>query len=155
MCLACGLKNPFGLKAFFYELVNNDIVAIFKPLEEHQSYPGRLHGGIAATILDETIGRAILIGQKKEIWGVTMAFQIHYLKPIPLDQELKVMGRITYEDERIFEGKGELILKNREIAATATGKYMKLPLEKIANFDLEENEWRVVESKNDPESIVI
>jgi len=36
-CLVCGLKNEFGLKASFYELENNELVAIFKPLEEHQS----------------------------------------------------------------------------------------------------------------------
>jgi acyl-coenzyme A thioesterase PaaI-like protein len=153
MCLVCGMKNPFGMKAFFYELANNELIAIFKPIEEHQSYPGRLHGGIAATILDETIGRAILIDREKEIWGVTMEFHIQYLKPIPLNEELKVLGRITKEEERIFEGEGELILSNGEIAATAAGKYMKLPLEKIADFDFEENEWKIIQSENDPDYI--
>ncbi|MGF7185260.1 hypothetical protein GGQ84_001346 [Desulfitispora alkaliphila] len=49
-CIVCGYDNNFGLKASFYELDNNEIVAIFKPLEEHQSYPGRLHGGISGTM---------------------------------------------------------------------------------------------------------
>ena len=61
MCFVCGMKNSFGLQTFFYELENNELLAIFKPGEEHQSYPGRLHGGIAAAILYETIGRAIMI----------------------------------------------------------------------------------------------
>jgi acyl-coenzyme A thioesterase PaaI-like protein len=155
MCIVCGMKNPFGMKAFFYELENNELIAIFKPLEEHQSYPGILHGGIAASILDETIGRAILMGQEKEIWGVTMEFHVQYLKPTPLNEELKVVGRITKEEERIFEGTGELILNNGEIAVTGTGKYMKLPLEKIADFDFEENEWKVIKSENDPDAIEI
>jgi acyl-coenzyme A thioesterase PaaI-like protein len=153
MCIVCGMKNPFGMKAFFYELENNELIAIFKPLEEHQSYPGILHGGIAASILDETIGRAILMGQEKEIWGVTMEFHVQYLKPTPLNEELKVVGRITKEEERIFEGTGELILNNGEIAVTGAGKYMKLPLEKIADFDFEENEWKVIQSENDPDTI--
>ena len=61
MCLVCGLKNPFGLQTAFYELESDELLAIFKPMEEHQSYPGRLHGGIATAILDETIGRAIMM----------------------------------------------------------------------------------------------
>ena len=54
MCFLCGLKNPYGLKAAFYELENNELVCIFKPSIEHQSYPGRLHGGIAATVPGNT-----------------------------------------------------------------------------------------------------
>ena len=62
------MKNQFGLKAFFYEMENNELMAIFNTIEEHQSYPGRLHGGIAATIMDETIGRAILMGREDPIF---------------------------------------------------------------------------------------
>ncbi|GAJ01339.1 unnamed protein product [marine sediment metagenome] len=73
MCLVCGLKNPFGLRSSFYELDNDELLAVFKPMEEHQSYPGRLHGGIATAVLDETIGRAIMI-KHRDIWGVTIEF---------------------------------------------------------------------------------
>ena len=51
MCFVCGLDNKFGLKSRFYELEDNQLMAIFTAAEEHQGYPGRLHGGIAATIL--------------------------------------------------------------------------------------------------------
>jgi len=144
------MKNPFGLKAFFYETDKKELIAVFKTCEEHQSYPGRLHGGIAAAILDETIGRAILMYHEKEIWGVTVELKIRFKKPMPLDQELKVVGRITNESNRLFEGTGELILENGEIAATCQGKYVKLPLDDIADFDRDENEWRVVPSEIDP-----
>ena len=150
LCLVCGMKNPFGLKAFFYETDKKELIAVFKTCEEHQSYPGRLHGGIAAAILDETIGRAILMYHEKEIWGVTVELKIRFKKPMPLDQELKVVGRITNESNRLFEGTGELILENGEIAATCQGKYVKLPLDDIADFDRDENEWRVVPSEIDP-----
>ena len=67
MCLVCGLKNRSGLGAYFYELDNGELLAIFRPAEEHQSYPGRLHGGIATAILDETIGRAIMINSTGQV----------------------------------------------------------------------------------------
>lgn len=150
LCFVCGLKNKFGIHAHFYITEQKELVAIFTPKEEHQSYPGRLHGGIASAILDETIGRAILNHYEIEIWGVTIELNVKFKKPIPLNQELKVIGRITSENSRMFEGSGEIILPNGEIAATAEGKYFKVPLEKITDFDKEENEWKIVPLENDP-----
>lgn len=153
-CLVCGLKNDLGLKAFFYETGDNEVIAIFKPLEEHQSYPGRLHGGIAGAILDETIGRAIMC-QDETIWGVTVELNVKYKKPIPLDEELRVVGRVTKDAKRLFEGSGEILLSNGDTAATAWGKYMKMPIEKIADFNTEEQEWGVVLSNDEPSEIEI
>jgi acyl-coenzyme A thioesterase PaaI-like protein len=152
MCLVCGLKNPFGLHTSFFELDNNELLAVFKPRGEHQSYPGRLHGGIISTILDETIGRAIMIQSEDEIWGVTVDLQIRFKKPVPLDEELWVIGRITKDSSRFFEGTGELLLQDGTVAATGHGKYLKVPLEKIADFDVDHQEWQVVQSNDDPKS---
>ena len=65
MCFVCGLKNSSGLHASFYEIEGDQLVALFTPCNEHQGYPDRMHGGLAATILDETIGRAMNINQKR------------------------------------------------------------------------------------------
>jgi len=152
MCLVCGLKNPFGLHTSFFELDNNELLAVFKPRGEHQSYPGRLHGGIISTILDETIGRAIMIQSEGDIWGVTVDLQIRFKKPVPLDEELRVIGRITKDSSKFFEGTGELLLQDGTVAATGHGKYLKVPLEKIADFDVDHQEWQVVQSNDDPKS---
>jgi acyl-coenzyme A thioesterase PaaI-like protein len=153
MCLVCGLKNPFGLHTSFLELDNKELLAIFKPRGEHQSYPGRLHGGIISTILDETIGRAIMIKSEGGIWGVTVDLQIRFKKPVPLHEELRVLGRITKNSSRFFEGTGELLLQDGTVAAEGYGKYLKIPLEKIADFDVDHQEWRVVTSPEDPEKV--
>lgn len=150
MCFVCGLKNRYGLKAQFYETENDEIVAIFKGEEEHQGYPGRLHGGVAAAILDETIGRAINIKSENELWGVTLELKVKYKKPIPLGEELKVFGRLNHVDKRLFKGTGEIINPDGVIAATAEGLYMKFPIDKIADFDKEENDWKVIKSESDP-----
>ena len=71
---------------------------------------------------------------------------------MPLDQELRVVGRITKDSNRFFEGTGELLLEDVTIAAQGHGKYLKVPLEKIADFDADAQEWRVVQSNEDPES---
>src|SRR5512139_1125780 len=95
MCLVCGLKNPFGLKSSYFELDNGDLVCVFRPEEHHQSYPGRVHGGITAAVLDETIGRAIMIKYGEGVWGVTVDFSVRYRKPVPIGAELRAVGRIT------------------------------------------------------------
>lgn len=153
MCLVCGLKNPFGLHTAFYELDNKELLAVFTPREEHQSYPGRLHGGIISTILDEAVGRAIMMHTEKEVWGVTVDLQVRFKKPVPLDQELRVVGRITKDSSRFFEGAGELLLEDGSVAAECHGKYLKAPLEKIADFDVEAQEWGVVDSPADPKEV--
>jgi uncharacterized protein (TIGR00369 family) len=152
MCLVCGMKNPLGLKTSFYELENGELAALFRTLEEHQSYPGRLHGGIAGSILDETIGRAIMVEQN-DIWGVTIELTVSYKKPIPLNQTLKAVGRITRNSSRIFEGTGEIYLPNGEVAATGFGRYLKMPIEKIADFNTDHEEWMVIASPDDPQTI--
>ena len=76
MCFVCGVKNSLGLNASFFEVDSGELVAIFNPSPEHQGYPGRLHGGIAAAILDETIGRTITMGKESEVWGVTLELNI-------------------------------------------------------------------------------
>jgi len=154
MCLVCGLKNQFGLRSFFYELDNDELLAVFKPMEEHQSYPGRMHGGIATAILDETIGRAIMM-KEHDIWGVTTHFESRYRQPIPLDGEIRVIGRIEKLTRRTFEGSGEILLPDGSVAAQGWGKYIKLPLEKIADFDVSEQEWRITRSPDDPQVVEI
>ncbi len=152
-CFLCGLKNPYGLHAMFYELENNTLLCLVTPGDEHQSYPGRLHGGIASALLDETIGRAILIHHQEEVWGVTIKFTTKFRKPIPLNQQLRIIGRLTKETNRIFEGSGEILLPNGEIAATGYGTYLRMPLSKITDFDPEQEEWRVTHFPTDPDVI--
>ena len=155
MCFICGKKNNFGLKASFYETDRNELIAVFKPQQEHQGYPGRLHGGIAAAVLDETIGRNINMGKDEDVWGVTLEFSIKYKKPIPLDEDVRAVTWLTEENKRVFKGEGKIVLSSGEVAATAKGKYLKLPISRIADFDIEENEWKVVESPDDPDYMEI
>jgi len=133
-CLICGINNPFGLKAPFYEMENGEVITIFKFKNEHQSYPGRAHGGMISAMLDELIGRAIWI-TNPTIWGVTMTLNIKYRKPVPLEAELKGIGKITSETSRTFTGEGKIYDLNGNVLAEGTATYMKLPLNKIAEGD--------------------
>jgi len=140
MCLVCGAANPVSLKAQFLELEGGDLLGVFRPLEVHQSYPGRLHGGISSAILDETIGRAIIVANPG-IWGVTVEFNVRYRQPVPLDGEIRAVGRITRDTTRLFEGTGEILLADGSVAVEGRGKYVKLGIEDIAEARMDEREW--------------
>lgn len=155
MCFVCGLENDFGLKSRFYELENNEIMAVFMPSDEHQSYPGRLHGGIAAAILDETIGRAALKHKSSDFWGVTVDFSMRFRKPVPLDGEIRVIARVTKENKRTFEGTGEIILSDNAVAVEGNGRYLKMDLSRITEFDFEAEEWQVIDESEDPAEVTL
>jgi acyl-coenzyme A thioesterase PaaI-like protein len=155
MCLVCGRDNPFGLHARFYELAADDgdagrtpaapaggreLLGVFSPRDEHQSYPGRLHGGVSSAMLDETIGRAILLLQP-DAWGVTVEFSARFRRPLPLDEDIRCVARITRDTSRLFEGSGEILLRDGTVAVAATGKYLKQTLADITDGDFAEREW--------------
>lgn len=155
MCFVCGDKNEFGLQAKFYETDSKELVALIQPSEQHQGYPGRMHGGIAATILDETIARSINSGRSEQIWGVTLELKTKFRKPVPLGQKLKIVGRVTNEGTRSFEGTAEIILPNGEIAVSAEGKYLKADIGRIANDPALNDDWFFADSPDDPSEIEI
>lgn len=156
MCFVCGMMNDFGLHAHFYETENNELVALIKPSDQHQGYPGRMHGGIAAAILDETIARSVCNGKNEQLWGVTLELKTRFRKPIPLEQELKIVGRVIREGNRTFEGTGEIFLPNGEIAVSAEGKYMKADINKIdTESRLSDDEWFLFDNPDDPTEIEI
>lgn len=144
MCFVCGTENAAGLKARYYELDSGELLGIFEADERHQGYPGRLHGGIATALLDETIGRAVNL-LDPGAWGVTVELgPVRFRKPVPLGEPVRVIARTTSDSSRLFEGTGELVLSDGSVAVEATGKYLKLPIDRISEGDFTA-EWFVDE----------
>lgn len=156
MCLVCGVDNPYGLRARFYVLGGEnaakdgaqgredpgagELLGVFTARNEHQSYPGRLHGGVSSAILDETIGRAILIGQP-DVWGVTAEITVRFRAPVPLEGEIRAVARVTRDTRRLFEGTGEILLQDGTVAVEARGKYVKMTLADISPKMARDAEW--------------
>lgn len=150
-CFVCGVKNDAGIHVRFYETVNaegvGEIVARFTGQPHHQGYPNRMHGGVITGILDETIGRAVNIGEGEDpsTWGVTAELTVRFRKPVPLGVELEARGRITRDIHHLFEGDGEIYLPDGTVAAKAHGKYIRLKLDTIADAEPADLGWRVYE----------
>ena len=151
-CFICGIDNKSGLGVRFFELENGDVVGEFTARVYHQSYPGRVHGGVLSALLDEAMGRAISITEP-ETFAVTVDMSISFKKPVPYDTKLLVVGRVTENSKRVYEGYGEIILPDGQVAAIGSGKYFKMPINKIAKQSDIDGMLFFLDEENDPKEI--
>ena len=61
-CFVCGRQNPRGLYMKFFDDGENEVCSEYIVSEEYQGYPGVVHGGVIAAMLDEVVGRVAMIG---------------------------------------------------------------------------------------------
>ncbi len=143
MCFVCGVANCAGLKVRFYERADNSVLARFTPTDQHVDHAGHLNIAAIAAVMDEAMGRAIMIPYGEAIWGVTAELRFRFLRPAPVGEELIAVGRIVSEKTRLFEGSGELWLPDGAVAVEGYGRYVKLDMVTLGGFDPVREEWRV------------
>ena len=131
-CIICGMDNPLGLKATFYNLEDDSVGSIFSFRNEHQSYPDRTHGGMVGALLDELMGRALWV-KEPDVFGVTTSLNVTYRKPVPLDTPVKARGYITFNSARGFTAKGEVYSMDGTLLVEGSAKYFKIPFERAFN----------------------
>jgi uncharacterized protein (TIGR00369 family) len=141
MCFVCGIENPIGLKLSFYTDDDVRCIARFRPRPEHQGYPGHLHGGIISSLLDETMGRVLM---SQEVWAMTGRLEIKFTKPVPLDQELTVVGELTRSRSRTYEARGRIELPDGTVLVEGSGVYVRIPDEFVEQTKSELDFWQVV-----------
>ncbi len=123
-CFVCGQRNPLGLHLVF-RLDNNTVVADFQPREEHQGFPGVIHGGIVAALLDEALGRTSVLGNNRE-WTMTGRLEVRYRRYVPYGPLLRVRASLDTERRRMQQASGVLTLADDErvVLAEATGIFL-------------------------------
>ena len=88
-CFACGKDNPIGLKMEF-TMDAEECVAYFTPRQEHQSYDGRMHGGLISVLLDEIMGHYLFVTEGKpaytakiDMYRIFVHFSGSHLQTLP------------------------------------------------------------------------
>jgi acyl-coenzyme A thioesterase PaaI-like protein len=141
MCFVCGIDNPIGLKLKFYTDAEGRCIAHFRPGPEHQGYPGHLHGGIISTLLDEVMGRVLT---HQEIWAMTGRLEVKFGKPVPLDQELTIVGELTRSRSRAYEARGEIRLADGTVLVEGNGVYIRIPDKVVEETKSALDFWQVI-----------
>lgn len=135
-CIICGMDNTLGVKGQFYNMEDGSVGALFTFRSEHQSYPGRVHGGMLATMIDELAER-VLWTDRPDCIAVTMDINVRYKKPVPYDVPLKGRGVYTKKLSRAYSAKCYIADDNNEILAEGEARYLIMPTEKITDADME------------------
>ena len=132
MCIMCGLDNPAGVRAPFYSMEDGSVVTLFRYREEHQSYPGRVHGGLITAMLDELGLRALWAKEGGEkTYGVTVSLETKYRKPVPYGSNLVGRGVVAKESGNFLTAECTLSDEAGVVLASAVVKYRKLSVERI------------------------
>jgi len=113
-CFACGKDNLDGMRLrFAYDRKRARFVCRFRLGKRYTGPPGHAHGGIIATVLDEAMGK---VNKLRHVVALTSTIRVDYLKPVPLNQplrvesrELRVRGRYHTNAAEILDGKGQLL----------------------------------------------
>jgi acyl-coenzyme A thioesterase PaaI-like protein len=148
-CFVCGVQNPCGLHIRFVNDGPGRVMARVTLDDTYQSYPGVAHGGILSTILDETMGRAILSNGEANDDIMTARFmftaklEIRYRKPVPLHQEIVVRGWVEKDRERMVMVNGEVVLPDGVVAVEGSATLVDIPKEQIDQMSLEDVGWQV------------
>lgn len=141
-CFACGLGNEHGLGLQFYEINGDELVAEYVVPDHFEGFPGIVHGGIIASMLDEMLSRAAMIGETDR-FRMTAKLEIRYRSPVPTGQLLKLRAVIEKRRGRISFTKAELRLADGTVAAEANGMMVDVDDVLVEGANLEGLGWKV------------
>jgi uncharacterized protein (TIGR00369 family) len=141
-CFVCGRENPFGLKLEFYETEPGEVVVEYTVPEEFQGYPGVVHGGIVAALLDEVTGRAHMGGDPPRFM-FTARLNVRYHKNVPIGQPLRIVGHANKSRGRTALATGQIYGSGGELLAEAEAVLVNIPDGMVEKVDLEALGWKV------------
>lgn len=133
MCIICGMDNEYGVRAPFYNMEDGSVMTLFQYRSQHQSYPGRVHGGLITAMLDEMGLRSLWAKElTEETFGVTLSLETKYRKPVPYDTDLIGRGILIKENSKFLVTDASIMDVYGNTLASGTIRYIKLLTEQIA-----------------------
>jgi len=142
-CFVCGLENPVGLHLHIYEVEPGVVETMYTAPDHFQGYPGVLHGGIVAAILDEISGRAQMGSTESPRFMFTGKLEVKYRKNVPVGQPLKIVGQAGKVRPRFVEAWAGIYDENGELLAEANAIHINVPEEQFDMSRLDELGWKV------------
>jgi acyl-coenzyme A thioesterase PaaI-like protein len=141
-CFVCGVENAFGLHLSFYESGPGEVTAEYTVPEHFQGYPGVVHGGIVAAMLDEITGR-VHMGVEPPRFMYTARLEVRYRKNVPVGQPLRLVGRAGKSRGRTAGATGAIYDHEGSLLAEADAILVDVPKDVLENVDLESLGWKV------------
>ncbi len=145
-CFLCGRDNPASLHAHWYnDREAGKVRATVSVPEEYNGYPGIVHGGVVAALLDETAGRALMLdGNFDRLW-VTANLSVTYRKPTPTATLLSLTGWVERDAGKRTLAAAELRLGDGTLTASCQALIARPPEGMLTGWEAEREHWRVEE----------
>lgn len=121
MCFACGEANPIGLHLHFF-WIPDGVLAFFTPKPEHQSYDGRMHGGLITVLLDEIMGNYLF--RKEGVPAYTARIDLRFRTPVQIGTTIRCEGHEVKRKGRLVIMEGVITNPDGTVAAEATSTLM-------------------------------
>ena len=122
MCFACGKGNPIGLKLDF-RFDGEEYVTEFEVRPEYQGWAGIVHGGLLATVLDETMARLLW---EKDLNAITGRLNVRYHDRLAVGESVTVRARITKQRSPLVETSAKAAKADGTVVAEATAVSMEV-----------------------------
>jgi uncharacterized protein (TIGR00369 family) len=110
-CFGCGEANPTGLQLEFLLAADGTVVCPATIPDSFEGHPGYLHGGIIATLLDETMSKSV---RAQGLTAMTRHMEVDYRLPVPSGTPIRMEGRIVRSEGRkhwveahVLDGEGK------------------------------------------------
>jgi uncharacterized protein (TIGR00369 family) len=143
-CFVCGVENHHGLRIKFYEEAAGKVLARATVPEHFQGYPGIVHGGIIAAMLDEVSGRTIMGDNDAPRWMVTASLSMRYRRPVPVEKPLKLVGVLKEDSGNTARVHGEIFDENDTLLAECDAVMAAVPnTVKESMENLSSEDWKV------------
>jgi acyl-coenzyme A thioesterase PaaI-like protein len=120
-CFACGRENPIGLHLDDFALDDGRVSARFTPRADYRGAGNTLHGGVAATALDEILVWAGILVEG--VLSVTGNVGVRFRRPVSVDDAIVVSGGVDERRGRRLQLSGELLVDD-EPRVEASGLYL-------------------------------
>lgn len=141
-CFVCGLYNPCGLHLRFYSSAPGEVEVIHTIPEQFQGYPGVVHGGIVAAMLDEAAGRAHMEGVTPRFM-FTAKLEIRYRQNVPVGKPLRLVGKAGKSRGRSATATAFIFDAQDQLLAEADALLVDVPQAMLPDADMAALGWRV------------
>jgi acyl-coenzyme A thioesterase PaaI-like protein len=147
LCFICGMENPVGLHLHIYETAPGEVESTYTASDHFQGYPGILHGGIVAAMIDEISGRAQMGSEPlNPRFMFTARMEVKYRKNVPIGKPLKIIGKAGKSRAKSAEAwAGIYDAETNELLAEGKTLLIDVPADQFDTSRLNELGWKVYE----------
>jgi uncharacterized protein (TIGR00369 family) len=142
-CFVCGLENQYGLHLRFYNSAEGEVTVETTVPDHYQGYPGVVHGGIVASLVDEALGRVHMGPVENPRFMFTAKLTVNYRKPVPTGQPIKIVAHALKSKRRSATSVAEVYGPNGDLLADADAVLVNVPDETVDNVDLDALGWKI------------